>query len=107
MSEAISAPSAIIKVGGGKQLLFFSAFLPGDDDGNNDSSPGEAMAALRAMDDSLKQLLEMRFPRFLSYVMFDTELAHFLDSFLRYRRRHHDDKCGPAKGECSAAKSGR
>jgi hypothetical protein len=92
MAKVITVPS-------GKQPpLFFSAFLPGDDEGDKLDSDGEVMVALRAIEDSLKQLLEFRFPRFVSYVMYDTDLAHFLDTFLRYRRRHHDDDCGLDRG---------
>ena len=51
---------------------------------------GPSAQALRVNNDSLRSLLSMRFPRFLSHVVFDKNLRSFLDSFLRYRSRKHE-----------------
>ena len=49
------------------------------------------VAALTANNASLAALLSMRFPRFLSYVLHDVRLREFLDSFLRFHQRRHQE----------------
>ena len=68
-----------------QKTLFFAPFLPND----NKCEDG-ADSTLVFVDESLQQLLHMKFPRFFSYVVYDKSLSSFLDTFLRYRRRGHD-----------------
>ncbi|CAN0313171.1 unnamed protein product, partial [Discosporangium mesarthrocarpum] len=60
------------------------AFLPLDND------PESSSVAVERANLELGRLLAYPFPMFLSYVLGDESVRNFLDTFLRFRRRHFE-----------------
>ncbi|CAM9437316.1 unnamed protein product, partial [Ectocarpus sp. 8 AP-2014] len=54
---------------------------------SSSSSSGNTISRANA---ELGRLLDVGFPTFLSFVLEDESLAKFVDTFLRFRRRHYE-----------------
>lgn len=72
-----------------KRPLNFQPFLPED---NSPDITSNSYAWLQHQSKELSWLLHLKFPKFVSYVLYDPNLRNFLDSFLRYRSRPYDNE---------------
>lgn len=57
---------------------------------DNDEIGTTSYAWVERANEEFHWLLRLRFPRFASHLLFDPQLRTFLDTFLRFRRRHYD-----------------
>jgi hypothetical protein len=82
------------------QPLNLLPFLPQDND-----ITAQSQTAVTAANHALGKVLCMPFSDFVSVLLHDESVAEFLDSFLRHRRRPHEQELQAKLGKLAPAES--